>query len=716
MPKMQNIANKPYMALAFILLLGISMVACKHGRPPEPKTPTLTNTSLDNSPASNPSTLTDKKAPKEDLRPKLRVLTWSGYDSYLPRSGSPTSLELDYLHQFADEQELNLVEIHIARFEDLIPKLIAGEGDVIAANLTITENRKTQVAFSVPFEETQEFLVQGAHSKPLTKAQDLNHLSIGITSGTAFEQTAIGLKKAYPGVNIKLIPSSVSTEAIYDQMLAGEFDLTIEDKNTLNTTLQYRDDIQMSLAASGKRKIAWAVKFDNKALLKQLNSFLRQEKLTIHSAKDYKNRWDRIQQEKTIRFVMPNSFSSYYFWRGELLGFNYELAKKFAKDHRLRLEIIVAQDHSDMLTFLLEDKADIALAYLTPTAERIAQGIAFSKPYHYAQEVVVAHKDLQINSIEELNQKTALSRRSSSYWSTLSAIKKEQLPALTLQAADESDDTPRVIDRIANKEADFTLADSHIANLELVFRDDIHIPMAIGEKQEQSWAVAAGEEALLDNINRFIGKHYKGLFYNVKYNQYFKNKSRVSKHFKHYSDVHKNGTLSPYDALIKKYAKEYDFDWRLMVAQMHQESGFSQQAKSFAGATGLFQVMPRTARQLGIKDLSKPENNIRAGISYMHWVRERMRHLDPEEGQLIWFTLAAYNAGIGHVKDAAYLAEKKGWDKQMWFGNVEKAMLLLSQQQYAKKARHGYVRGSEPVNYVRSIKRRFDTFKLAVDR
>ena len=611
--------------------------------------------------------------------------------------------------------QLDLQEIPVARFKDLIPKLLAGEGDLIASNLTVTDKRKTQVSFTVPFEETSEYLVQAAHEKTITYAKQLNNLTIGIPAGTSFESTARKLQRIHPSIKIHTLPSTMNTEAIYDQLVEGVFDLTIEDKNSLHSALQYRDDIQRSLQASGKRKISWAVKFDNDTLLKSLNTFLRHQELTIHNVHSYKDRWHRIQQEKTIRFVMRNSFSSYYFWRGELLGFNYDLAKKFAEDHNLRLEIVVAENHDDMINFIKEDKADIALGYLTPTLERINQGIAFSTPYHYASEMLVTRIDDPIEDISQLATRQALVRRSSSYWSTLNQLKKTQFPSLEIVEANDGLGTAILVDQVANNLADVTVADSHIANLEMVFRHDIKTPFALGKPKGQSWALDKKEAELMQRVNRFIKKTYKGLFYNVKYNQYFKNENRLGRHHKHYEQVHQEGTLSPYDSLIKKYSKQYNFDWRLMVAQMHQESGFSSDAKSFAGATGLFQLMPRTAKQLGVSNMNDPESNIRAGIMYMDWVRERMSYVEPEADQLIWFTLASYNAGAGHVRDAVYLAKQKGWDSQMWFGNVEKAMLLLSQKKYYRKARHGYARGSEPVNYVRNIKRRYDTFKLAVD-
>ena len=136
---------------------------------------------------------------------------------------------------------------------------------------------------------------------------------------------------------------------------------------------------------------------------------------------------------------------------------------------------------------------------------------------------------------------------------------------------------------------------------------------------------------------------------------------------------------------MRKYSARYGFDWRLVVAQMHQESRFDPDAKSWAGALGLLQVMPRTARELGFDDIHEPENGIHAGAKYLDWVRDRFPESLPVEDRM-WFTLAAYNAGAGHVRDAMVLAKQQGLNPERWFDNVEQAMLLLSQRQYAAKA------------------------------
>ncbi len=646
---------------------------------------------------------------------ELTVLTWSGDDNYLPRAGLAQDLELQYLERYSKKQGLELKQKPVSDFNQLIPMLIAGEGDLIAANLTVTAERKSQVAFTNPFIYTQELLVMGKKSRSLKSGKDLNGRVVVVPEGKSFVKTAEGLAKAYPGLKIRKISSAISNEALYDGLANGEYDLSIQDKNVLQSALKYRTDIKASLQASGKRKIAWAVSPKNAELVQSLNDFLKQESLSVSKPKNKsKTRWQEIKKNKIIRFVLRNNLSSYYIWRGELLGFNYELAKQFAKEHKLRYEIIVAPDNASMLNYLKNDQADIALGFLTPTDSRKKMGIAFSRPYHYATELLISKSDVEsIDEIKDLSNHTIHTRKTSSYWDTAKALQK-QVNNLSVSAVDDKLETEAIISKVADGELDLTIADSHIVDIELTYRDDIQSLMPLGEKKAQSWALKEGNNELLKQVDRFVKKHYRGLFYNVTYNKYFKNQRRLDQHRSDYVIQKESGKISPYDMLVKKYAEKYGFDWRLMVAQMHRESRLNPKAKSFAGAQGLFQVMPRTAKELGVVNIEDPEDGIRAGIRYMDWVRERMRKNDIPENEIIWFTLACYNAGTGHVRDAIRLAKQKGWKSDVWFGNVEKAMLLLSQRKYAAKARYGYVRGEEPVHYVRSIKHSFESYQNVI--
>jgi len=310
--------------------------------------------------------------------------------------------------------------------------------------------------------------------------------------------------------------------------------------------------------------------------------------------------------------------------------------------------------------------------------------------------------------LKDLAGRTIVVRQSSAYWHTLEDLKRQGI-ALKIEAAPEDMETEELIAKVAEGTYDLTVADSHILDIELTWREDIRAAFPLGNPQQLGWAVRAANPQLLQAMNHYIKKEYRGLFYNITLKKYFKNSHTIRKHAE-FRTTHA-GELSPYDTLVQRYAKQYGFDWRLIVSQMYQESRFNPQARSWAGAVGLMQVLPRTARSIGFQDVTPPEQGIHAGVKYLDWVRERF---DPELPVQVrtWFALAAYNAGHGHVRDARRLARKLGLNPDRWFGHVEKAILLLAKRKYARQARYGYCRGSEPMKYVREIKRRYQAYQL----
>ena len=175
--------------------------------------------------------------------------------------------------------------------------------------------------------------------------------------------------------------------------------------------------------------------------------------------------------------------------------------------------------------------------------------------------------------------------------------------------------------------------------------------------------------------------------------------------------------LSDFDELIRDKAHASDFDWRLIAAQAFQESSFDPDARSWAGATGLMQLMPSTAKWLGVKgDLTDPEVSLEAGIEYMSWLADMYEDQGLPPDEVIRFALASYNAGQGHVEDARLVAQKIGRDPDKWYGHVEHAITLLSERQYAKDVRYGYCRCTEVVNYVKKIESRYLDYVTYLDQ
>jgi membrane-bound lytic murein transglycosylase F len=396
---------------------------------------------------------------------------------------------------------------------------------------------------------------------------------------------------------------------------------------------------------------------------------------------------------------------SYYLWRGELMGFDYELGKRFADSANLELEVVVAPSVSHLVPWLMEGRADLIAATLTITPEREKQGVAFTRPYLEVNEVIVSHVDAPpVASIDALKGRRVFVNPGTSHFTTANRLRD----SVDLEVVSVDRRVEDLILGVAMGEINLTIADDHVAEVEAHFQDDLRIDLVVSGGHGLGWAVKKEHTELLGALDNFIRREYRGKHHGVLRNKYFRSEAR----FKGLrSDRIVGERLSPFDEQVKALAAQYGFDWRLIVAQMYQESRFDPEVRSRAGARGLLQVVPRTARELGVDPggLADPVTGLEAGVRYLAWTRERFPDDVPVLDRM-WFALAAYNAGPGHVFDARILARREGWDADRWFGDVDKAMLLLGKREYASKARHGWVRGREPVNYVASIRDRYQAY------
>lgn len=172
------------------------------------------------------------------------------------------------------------------------------------------------------------------------------------------------------------------------------------------------------------------------------------------------------------------------------------------------------------------------------------------------------------------------------------------------------------------------------------------------------------------------------------------------------------GIISTYDSHFREAATKTGWDWRLIAAQCYQESGFDPSAVSGAGARGLMQIMPSTARGLGVdpEQLYSPEVSIATAATYIARLNSQFTDIRDRE-ERVKFVLAAYNGGSGHVRDAMALAQKYGRNASRW-DDVRPYVLHLSEARYYRDpvVRHGYMIGSETANYVTSVLERYRAY------
>ena len=642
---------------------------------------------------------------------KLRILLPQDFSSitYLPRKRSPLAEQQRIAEEFALSHGLTPELVLVDNFSELIPALVAGKGDVIINNLTINEQRRKEIAFSVPVMHVKEQIVVKHDDTSIASVQDLNGKVVMVNRDSTFWHALLWLKNnKYPDIDLRATPDRTQREQVLDMLVAGEIDATVLDSNLMEVSLGYRNDIKVAANFSGQRDIGWGVRKDAPRLVAEINRYLHLEHQVEKEKKVYTDDFEAIKKRRVIRVMLRNNAASYFLYRGQLLGFEYELAKEFARYHGLRLEVVVSPSHEDFSSWLLEGKADIAMAFLEPNSKLEKLGLNFSEPYHQANQHIVVKKNDSVSQLSDLEHRSVVVRQNSAAWERLSALQR-QGGNFKLRAISDDVETEQLIQQVAQGEYQATLADEHILNIELVRSVAVKSAFALDHNVPHAIALRATNPELKQALDAFVKRVYKGELYNVLYSKYFKSRRSVIKLAKGRVHDTQIESISPYDNLVQKYAEQYGFDWRLITAQMYQESRFNPKAKSPAGARGLMQIMPRTADSLGFSDVETPATGIQAGVKYMDWLRDRFDKRLPL-GERLWFTLAAYNAGAGHVHDARRLAQKQGLDPDRWFGNTETAMLMLSKKKYASQARYGFVRGEEPVKYVRGIKQRFEAY------
>ncbi|MHC4325927.1 MAG: MltF family protein [Planctomycetota bacterium] len=420
-----------------------------------------------------------------------------------------------------------------------------------------------------------------------------------------------------------------------------------------------------------------------------------------------------IQNRGYLRVLTTYCETNYFHTLGRERGFEYELVEQYGKflnnnrSKRRQIVIVYIPTTFDrLIPLLLDGKGDIAAAGLTITPQR-AEKVAFTNPYlTEVDEIIVGGRNVNgLGSIEDLSGRTVYVRQAGSYVRHLEMLNEKfrvmgQFPVNIIQA-DQYLQTEDILEMVNAGIVDLTVADRHIAELwsavypDIILRNDIKINTG----GKIGWAVRKNNPRLLASLNEFLQKNKKGtLIGNILFKRYYQN-TRWIKNPLTEDEQKKLRKLRP---LFEKYARKYGFDWLLIAAQGYQESGLNYSARSKSGAVGIMQLLPSTAsdRAVNIPNIYKLENNIHAGVKYMAYLRNTFfesEQIAPDAR--IHFSLAAYNAGPGRVRQFRRRAKQNGLDPDKWFDNVEYAAAEIV--------------GPETVRYVENIHKYYVAYKLS---
>ncbi|MBV9926227.1 MAG: transporter substrate-binding domain-containing protein [Acidobacteria bacterium] len=445
-----------------------------------------------------------------------------------------------------------------------------------------------------------------------------------------------------------------------------------------------------------------------------------------------------LRQKGELTVLAPYNSTTYFVYRGEPLGYEYELLRAFAESEGLKLKMVVVTDPKSLLPLLNSGEGDLAAARLVPTPETEAQA-AFTRALYQTEPALVQQAEPPQAASDVAEKAMApgpadpapevdIPARLVTAPAQL-AGKQVDLPekspyAHTLvELSDEIDGDIHVVElgevqdealaqKIARGEVEFTVMQANLAALKEAEFSNLKVKPVVGRKHNVAWAVRRNSPELLAELNRWIeDKQNEGLCARL-YKKYFVDMKGYIERATSDFLTSRTGKLCPYDELLKRHAPEIGWDWRLLASQVYQESKFKPDAKSWAGAQGLLQLMPGTARQVGVRDAFDPEDNVGGAVRYLKWLDEFWDGRIEDGGERLKFILASYNCGPGHVEDAQRLASKYGGDPLRW-DDVSYWLLQKSTQQYStdEVVKFGFCRGLEPVNYVDHILRRYDRYK-----
>ncbi|MDK2979186.1 MAG: rane-bound lytic murein transglycosylase [Bacteroidales bacterium] len=436
------------------------------------------------------------------------------------------------------------------------------------------------------------------------------------------------------------------------------------------------------------------------------------------------NSLERIQKRGKIIAVTDFNSTNYFIYRGEPMGYQYELLKLLAEHLDVDLEVVVENDVNRNFEMLLDKECDIIAINLTKTKDR-SKIIDFTTPHSQTKQVLVQRKpdnwrELTKDEIDsklirnqlDLANKVVYVQKGTSYAERIKNLSDEIGDnIIIIEKADL--EVEQLIELVASGEIDYTVADENIAMVNQTYYPILDIETAISFPQSLAWGVRKEDDSLKMAINKWLKDFKKTLDYALIYNKYFKS-TRSAKIIESEYYTITSGKVSAYDDYIKEYSKIINWDWRLVASLIYQESRFKSNVKSWAGAYGLMQLMPTTAKRFGVNKNSSPKENIKAGIKFIKWLDKRFedRGITDEE-EKIKFILASYNVGLGHILDARRLAEKYGKDPDVWENNVDEFILKKSDPEYYHDpvVKYGYCRGSETYQYVYQILDRYEHYK-----
>ena len=412
----------------------------------------------------------------------------------------------------------------------------------------------------------------------------------------------------------------------------------------------------------------------------------------------------------TLHVATLYGSSSYFRFRDEILGYDVELSAHLARHIKKPLQIHLARTRQQMIDWLDEGTVEL-IAYDMYESRELKSKYQFVayQPDSYLVLVQLIGVNT-VTSIAELRGKTIHVPENSPQLQRLRSLNRELGGGINIVEVPDTVGSDEIIDRVIKKKIEYTLAYQNKVSLYKDHNRRLDIRLQVGFAQRNGWIIRKSNSELARAIESWEDDEETAVFRSQLYSKYIiRNPYFASTRMRI-----PLGSISPYDEYFKKYSTEIGWDWRLLAAIAFHESGFDSAQVSRKGASGLMQLMPRTAANFGLSrsNITNPEKNIEAGVQYIKSLNLLFRKVENKD-ERVCFILASYNSGPAHVLDAMALAEKHGKNKYIWHEHVEPYLEKKSDPAYYNDevVKYGRFRATETLRYVRNTLTTYRKFK-----
>ena len=411
------------------------------------------------------------------------------------------------------------------------------------------------------------------------------------------------------------------------------------------------------------------------------------------------NPYHAIQSRVKLIVGTINNPISYFINAEGQSGLEYELSKAFADYLNVELEIKPLNNSEELFTALNDHAIDIAAANLFYQPNKVEHFQLGPSYYSASWQIAYRKGENRPRSLAQINSQLVIPDNAE-----LEHILKEaklKNPHLTW-VVDKKQTQEELLLQVADGKIDYTIANSLDISAAQHIKPQIAVAFDLTDEMSVHWYLANNasnelQSALLDFMNGAIDS---GLIANIE-EKYFS-------HFRDFDYVDAKSYLNAIETILPKFEPLFtkhkgDLDWRLLAAIAYQESHWNPDATSPTGVRSIMMLTKDTAEHMKIQDRTDPEQSIKAGSEYLHWLLEQMPTSINEE-ERIWFALAAYNMGLGHLLDARRLTKNLGGNPDNWL-DVKKNLPLLAEKRYYSNLKYGYARGYEAFQYIENIRR-----------